>query len=326
MRIGLIAGLSAAAVLAACGGMPFGGAAGGGELHVEPQVQAGGRPLLRAGQPLRARVATFVDERGMSPRKLGDIRATVRDMYGTELKLDRDVATLVGEVTRAQLAADGLRLVDAGAEADIAVEGVVKALSLEVAGRDERNIRVEVSLRDATSGKLLWAGAIADRDDRYAGVAGNSRASIAAFLDEGMANYATRLGAALHETLPKIYADAVESARPPAHTAVPGVTTLQAPVALPVVAPPAPVAAPVAAPVVKPTSAATTGHFVVQTVPPRARVYVGDVYQGMTPLRLELPAGVAMIGLKLGGYRSVTEKVAIRTGETTELELPLEKQ
>ena len=322
MKSGLIAGLAAAAVLAACGGMPFGGAAGGGELHVEPQVEAGGRPLLRAGQPLRARVATFVDERGKSPRKLGDIRAIVRGIYGTELKLDRDVATLVGEVTRAQLAADGLRLVDAGGEADIVVEGVVKAFSLDVAGRDERNIRIEVSLVDGASGKLLWAGAIADRDDRYAGVNGNSRASIAAYLDEGVANYATRLGAVLHEILPKIYPDAVESARPAAHTAVPGVTTLQAPVAPSVVVPPAPIAAPVA----KPTSAATTGHFVVQTMPPRARVYVGDVYQGMTPLRLELPVGVATIGLRLGGYRSVTEKVAIRAGETIELELALEKQ
>ncbi|MBI4998810.1 MAG: PEGA domain-containing protein [Rhodocyclales bacterium] len=316
MRFGIVLAVLAAGFLAACAGLPGGGASSAA-LHVEPSVHAGARPLHRAGQPLRARVADFTDARRNSgSRKLGNIRATVRDMHGTELLLDRNVESLLTEVTRAQLAADGIVLVAPGSEADFTVDGAVKSFSLEVAGRDERSIAAEVTLRDAKHGSVIWAGLIADQDDRYAGVAGNSRATIGAYLEDGVANYASRLSAALREGLLKIYPDSVESAAAARLSAVPGVTTLQAPVP---VSAPQPAAAPV-----KP--AAAVGHFSVQTVPPRARVYVGDVYYGMAPLRLELPAGIATFSFKLNGYRSVTEKVSIRPGETTEFELTLDKQ
>jgi hypothetical protein len=327
MRPGIALAALAASLLAACAGLPMGGSSA--PLHVEPAAHAGVRPLHRAGQPLRARVGDFTDARRIpGSRKLGNIRSTVRDMFGTELLLDRNVEVLLTEVTRAQLAADGIVLAGSGGAADFTVDGVVKSFSLEVAGRDERSIAAEITLRDAKSGAVIWAGLIADADDRYAGVAGNSRASIVAYLEEGIAVYASRLSAAMREGLLKIYPDSVEAAASARQSAVTGVTTLQAPVPQPVATPvPAPAAAP--APVQTAPAArapATAGYFAVQTVPPRARVYVGDVYYGMTPLRLELPAGVATITLKLGGYRSLTEKVAIRAGETTELELPLDKQ
>jgi ABC-type uncharacterized transport system auxiliary subunit len=316
MRTGIVAAALAAGVLAACGGLPFGGAASSSALHVDPSAHAAARPLQRSGQPLRARVADFSDaRRGAGSRRIGSIKATVRDMFGTELLLDRSVESLLSEVTRAQLAADGVQLVGPGSAADFTVEGAVKAFSLDVAGRDERHIAVEITLREAQSGQVIWAGAIAEQDDRYAGVSGNSKASITAYLEEGVASYANRLSAALREGLLKIYPDSVESAAAARLSAVPGVTTLQAPV---------PVSAPVPAAPVKPSAA--VGHFSVQTVPPRARVYVGDVYYGLAPLRVELPAGIATFSFKLGGYRSVTEKVSIRPGETTELELTLEKQ
>lgn len=329
MRPGIVMAALAASLLAACAGLPMGGSSA--PLHVEPAVHAGARPLHRAGQPLRARVGDFTDARRTpGSRKLGNIRSTVRDMFGTELLLDRNVEALLTEVTRAQLAADGIVLAAPGGAADFTVDGVVKSFSLEVAGRDERSIAAEITLRDAKSGAVIWAGLIADADDRYAGVAGNSRASIIAYLEEGIAVYASRLSAAMREGLLKIYPDSVESAASARQSAVTGVTTLQPPVPQPVATPaPAPAAAPAPVPVQSAPAArapATGGYFAVQTVPPRARVYVGDVYYGMTPLRLELPAGVATITLKLGGFRSLTEKVAIRAGETTELELPLDKQ
>jgi hypothetical protein len=63
----------------------------------------------------------------------------------------------------------------------------------------------------------------------------------------------------------------------------------------------------------------------ISTVPARVRVYVDDVYHGLTPLTLELPAGVAQLHLKLEGWRSVSEKVAVRRGATVELELKLQR-
>lgn len=315
MRFGIVVAALVASFLSACAGLPGGGASSAA-LHVEPSVHSGARPLHRTGQPLRARVADFTDARRNSgSRKVGSIRATIRDMHGTELLLDRNVESLLTDVTRAQLAADGIVLVAPGSEADFTVDGVVKSFSLEVAGRDERSIAAEITLRDAKNGSVIWAGLIADQDDRYAGVTGNSRATIVAYLEEGVASYATRLSAAMREGLLKIYPDSVESTTVARQSALPGVTTLQAPVP----ASPSVTAAPV-----KPSAA--VGHFSVQTTPPRARVYVGDVYYGMAPLRLELPAGVATFSFKLNGYRSVTEKVSIRPGETTELELTLDKQ
>ena len=67
------------------------------------------------------------------------------------------------------------------------------------------------------------------------------------------------------------------------------------------------------------------GYVAVSSVPARARVYVGDVYHGLTPMTVELPAGVSQLHIKLDGWRSVSEKVAVRRGATVELELQLQR-
>jgi hypothetical protein len=81
---------------------------------------------------------------------------------------------------------------------------------------------------------------------------------------------------------------------------------------------------------VQPVSAASgqavrIGRLAATTVPPRARVHVGDVYYGLSPLNLELQAGVHVIRFSLDGFKSVSEKVSVRSGETTELEVTLER-
>ncbi len=68
-----------------------------------------------------------------------------------------------------------------------------------------------------------------------------------------------------------------------------------------------------------------TGHVAVSTVPPRAKVYVDDVYHGLTPITLDLPVGVNRLIIKLDGYPDVAEKVAVRQGRTVELELTLRR-
>ncbi len=45
----------------------------------------------------------------------------------------------------------------------------------------------------------------------------------------------------------------------------------------------------------------------------------------MSPLRLEMEPGVHAISVKLEGYRMVTEKVSVRKGDNTEMELNLER-
>ena len=72
-----------------------------------------------------------------------------------------------------------------------------------------------------------------------------------------------------------------------------------------------------------PRASATAGLLLVNTNPQRAKVYLDGVYYGLSPLRLEMEPGVHAISVKLEGYKMVTEKVSVRKGDNTEMELNL---
>jgi uncharacterized membrane protein len=44
----------------------------------------------------------------------------------------------------------------------------------------------------------------------------------------------------------------------------------------------------------------------------------------MSPLRLEMNPGIYAVEVKLEGYKTVSEKVSVRNGDKTEMELNLE--
>jgi hypothetical protein len=312
--------LGAAVVLgtAACARLPalpdpaalIGGPA---TIHVAVAAKAGAMPVQRQGRPLSVAVAAFADGRAARPgRKVGDIRATVRGMHGNEILLDEDVTSLIDNVVRSRLAADGFRVVPAGTAADFVLAGTVRTFSLNVAGRDERHISLEATLRDAVSGDTVWAGTIADQEDRYAGVNGNSRETIAEYLGEGVAEVADKLSGVVRTHLIRAYPQSVEAAPQRVVETIAGVTTQHAAVAREL-------------PVAAPAPAGVVGNLWIQSAPTRAKVYVEDVYFGLSPLKVELPVGVRQVRLKLDGYQTVTEKVSVRRGETTEMEVRLEK-
>lgn len=305
-------------------------------IHVDVPIKRGAIPLLRSGQAVSLAVADFGDARAGAPgRKIGKITATVSNMHGTELVLDRDVAALLGNAVRGQLATDGFRLVNPGETADFKLGASAQTFSLNVAGTDELTIAVEVTLREERSGEILWAGVIAEKADRYAGVGGNSRATIAEYLGDGVAAFASKLSAVVVEVLAKSYPRTMTVAqRKPAST-IPGVTTVHTMAARePVTSSALPVAAPAAAntgaattspPRPASTAIASSGRLSVASIPARAKVYIEDVYHGLTPLKLELPVGVHAMKFKLDGYKSAGEKVAVRRGETTEIEIKFQK-
>lgn len=306
--------------------------AGPSVLQVESAPTPGTIPLLRNGQALTLAVAEFTDARpGPRGRKIGDIKATVTNMHGSEIALDRDVTSVLSGAARSQLAADGFRLVDGGEPADFRLGGVVKAFSLTVAGRDERVIAVEATVREGRSGDVIWAGLITEKDDRYAGVTGNSRGTIIEYLGEGVAAFGGKIAAAVRDSLVKSYPRSISANQSGRISTIPGVTTLHAPASRDEPAAPAPMAAPVAtpaaAPAPRPVPAAgpAVGYVSVHSTPARAKVYVGDVYYGMAPIKIELPTGVAQLGFKLDGYKPAAEKVAVRRGDVTELEVKLVK-
>lgn len=315
----LAAGCSSMSSLPSLGGGPA-------VIHVDVPARAAAAPLLRDGRPVALAVAEFGDARPGSPgRKVGDIRATVLDIHGTEFALDQDVPAVLGGAARGQLGADGFRLVGAG-EADFLLSGTIRRFSLDIGSRDELAIAVDASLREARSGNVVWAGTIEEKSDRYAGVNGNTRATIAEYLGAGTAAFTGKLGAVVRDSLARAYPRAIVagSAQSPG---ISGVTTTQPAVTreAPAVAAPVPPAPAPAPPVPVASAAGGVGFVAVASVPARAKVYVDDVYYGVAPIRLELPAGVSLLRFKLDGYKPATEKVAVRRGATTELEVKLER-
>lgn len=345
-----------------------GASAGGTEaLRVNVDPRPGAVPVLRAGQAIRLLVPDPVDAR-TNARRLGHIRATVSDLYGSELWLDRDAAALTGDALRAQLSADGFVMARATQAQDFELALVLRSFELNIAGRDELNLVLEATLREG-GGAVVWAGVVSEKTDRFAGVMGNNSASIARYLGQGVEQLVQKLSTSVRQSLLQSYSQSLSTqVQAGAPLAAAGVTTLQparareggasggpVPAAPPVqvsVTPagPAPVASaraveplPAAAPAVtsaaaeKPAGKAASGasifsgassgygYFSVISMPTRVKVYSDDVYYGLTPLKVMVPAGVMTFEFRFDGYKSVKEKVSVRAGETTELELKLRK-
>ncbi len=262
-------------------------------------------------------IAKYTDARAVpNIEKIGDISAAVNDMLGTELRLQEVAGTVTGAVEN-QLHASGFQtVVDSGgvaANADFLISGAVKKFNMTIAGRDEVDLAVETTLRDARDGSVVWSGLVTERADRFAGVTGNSRQSITRYLAAALAKVSGKTRDALSEGIMHARPD-LFSQTGPARQSIPGVTVL--------VAPPEPVQV---ARSVQPNYAGMAGHLVLSSTPSRAKVYVADVYYGLTPLNLDLEPGIHTLHFKLNGFQAASEKVSVRKAETTELEMTLDK-
>ena len=300
--------------MAGCTGMPsLGRTPAALQLDIVPQLAP--NQIVHSQRPIVLRVAEYADARSAAPsRKIGDINATVFDMFGTELVME-DLARTVTAALENQLSASGFQtLTDGGkttaGSADFEIFGVIREFSMNIGGRDEVSIVVETTLRDARSGSVLWSGAVAEKSNRYAGVTGNTRSSITRYLSGALVKVTAKtrdaVSASIMQTYPERFAQTA-----PARDATPGVTVL--------VAPPAHIA------LSQTARPGMTGRLAVTTLPARAKVYVAGVYYGLSPLKLELEPGIYTINFKLDTFKTATEKVSVRQSETTELEIRLTK-
>jgi hypothetical protein len=287
------------AALAACmlvlGGCAATGTPGGG---LNPSWPAAATPAPAAdGRAASITMPPWTDARQGAPgRRLGRADAAVFGLHDPELRLARDATVVVADAVRERLSAHGLAVVAATQPADLRLDGVLQALTLNVAGRDERRVAVQATLRRQSDGMVLWSALLEDRDDRFAGVSGNTMSDLERYLGQGIVRVATQLADNVHNRAVPASAAPVAS-----QAAVP--------------APAAPLAA----------APGGTGFVAITSLPTRVKVYVDDVYHGLTPITLELPPGVSQLHFKLDGYRSTSEKVAVRRGVTTELELRLDR-
>jgi hypothetical protein len=375
-RIGVLTALA----LSACAGhssVPNPFAEWNGHVNLESHPNYSKSVLERGGQPVVLLVGEVSDARADAPsRTVGKIGSTVMFMASTNgtLVLDQNVTSVVFTALNSQLAADGFRIVsDPHEPHDFEINSVAKDFQLNIVAQDDLNITVDMTLRDAKSGEVLWAGSVEEKSSRFAGVSGDTGNSIVRYFNRGLSNWAVKASANVSDNLLKIYPQTIALVARKALVEPPhivGVTTLQS--ATPHEAPKTPVtsaAAPAAPPSMSavkaaaaaPAAAATTpgvvaaaaaapsasavaapatpsvvaavpvapasakGTFSLTTVPSKAKVYGDDVYYGTSPLKLELDPGVTVFHFKLDGYKTITQKVSIRRGDTTELEVKFEK-
>lgn len=309
----------------------FGGEDGAAIRAKESKKPNPNAPLLKYAASIR--ITRYTDARKMgNPRKIGTGAENVSGMRGKDIVLDVDVATIVTGAMKTRLDDVGFQVTEAqNGNALFELSGVVKELTYDVKARDEVSIAVETTLKEISTGKVVWSGIVTEKNDRFAGVSGNNKSDVAMYLHK-------ELGIVTEKTTEAISASLMV-ARPelfnltPGTKPIPGVTVLVAPTGANTPAPTLPVQQVAPIPTVNtvapaqgytPQATATTGLLLVNTSPARAKVYLDGVYYGLSPLRLEMEPGVRTISVKMEGYRMVSEKVSVRKGDSTEMNLSLE--
>ncbi len=271
----------------------------------------------------------YTDQRKLgNPRYLGQMTVHVSGLSGRELIVDEDVATLATAAIKRRFDADGFQIMEGSAAANalFEVSGVIKELTLNVKERDDITIAIETTVTEVATGKVVWSGLVNEKNDRFAGVSGNSKEDVMAYLNRELKVVSTKtveaISASLMASRPELF-NLTPGTKP-----IKGVTVYVAP-SLPKAAAPAAVQnygaqGDVPVSTYRPHASDANGLLMVNTNPPRAKVYLDGVYYGMSPLRLEMEPGIHAISVKLAGYNMVTEKVSVRRGDNTEIELNLE--
>ncbi len=326
IRMSVLAALSVTACtdISAIGN-PF--SRGSSTLHLDAHPKKSSAVIQRSGQPVVLLLGAVVDGRDDSTtHTIGKVTSSIVDMSGDSLKLDEDVASVVFNGLKNQLVADGFQVIsDSGAPHDFELTLVAKNFRLDIVERDNLNISADLNLR-AHSGDILWAGSVAEKSSRFAGVSGDSRVTVIDYLNKGLAAWAVKASAMVRDSLLRSYPQtmALSEHAERATVIMSGIKTQQDIKPREAVVVPKLTAA--AEPILAVAPIAThQGLFSVTTTPPRAKVYVDDIYYGSTPLKLEFDQGIVLFRFKLEGYKTVSEKVSIRRGETTELDIKFEK-
>src|SRR3990170_1903256 len=251
--------------------------------------QAKGHPVIL--------LKPYVDIReGVEPHYIGKVTEVVTDMNSDKILLDKekkeDVATFVTGAMRSHLTAAGFivkdwsQVLEDSNETDLILSGEVKRFRLDIGPRDEIDIEIASSLTSKKSGKVLWAGVVSEKDDKYAGVMGNSRKTIAGYISKS-------LRTAINKTLKEVNEN-IQMA------VITGIKDMSIPEGV--------------------------GRLVIRTEPPRAEVYTGAIYHGMSPLSIYLEPGISEVTFRLKGFKEMREKVSIRNMDVTEIDRILEKE
>lgn len=254
-------------------------------------------PVVRTSKDITVFVESYKDARNVStPRTAGAINATVLDMMGPKITLDKDVSGLVTSAFVEELKASGFKITET-AEAAYVLAGEIREFNLDIAERDKIKIEIQSVLKERTTDKAVFSRVERIEDERFAGVSGNSRRTISDYMLKNLSKAVrnTIKEAALAINAVPLFNGGVSSGETKGasqdNSVFPG-----------------------------------KGRFFAASVPERAKLYVGDIYYGLTPITVELAPGVYDVRLTLDGYDDEKEKVSVREGSTTEMEVLFKKQ
>lgn len=317
--------------VAACSNTSMDGLFGGGNKGIS--VQESHRPNPNA--PLLKYAATihlvpYTDGRkAANPRKIGIGGENVAGMMSKDITLDQNVATIVTSSIRKHFDDAGFQISEADTgNADFELSGVVKDLTYNVKYRDEISIFLESTLKDKKTGKIIWSGVVVQKDSRFAGISGDDKTDVARYLKKELDIVSSKTTEAISSVLMAVHPELFNLT--PGTKAIPGVTVLVAPSSVPSAAAPGQSGlsgnmGAVPPPAIAARATATQGLLLINSNPQRAKVYVDDVYYGLSPLRVQMDPGIHTISVKLEGYQMVEEKVSVRKGDNTDVELNLER-
>ncbi|MBI5587587.1 MAG: PEGA domain-containing protein [Deltaproteobacteria bacterium] len=267
----------------------------GGPLKVSYPVSPAPKALA-AG--VTVGITPFTDNRAgtdKGSRRAGKIDATVADMNAGSLTLSEDVGTLVTDAFTKEFSSAGYAV--KSQDADFVLSGEVKEFRLDVGSRDEITIAVDLKIVEKETGRELWTGTETEKNSRYAGVMGNTRATLEHYITASLAKVVKKT---IDETAPVI-ANTKAAYRPSAAKAPQEEKAANEP-------------------------PAGTGRLIVATAPPRSKVYINGVYWGLSPFSADIEPGVYELVVKQKGFKENKEKVSVRAGQLTELEMTMEKE
>lgn len=279
-----------------------------GPLQVTYDPAPAEKPVKVAGD-VSVAIAGFTDSRTVEgpsargSRTIGKASAVVANLSETNLTLSEDVTALVEKAFVRELAEAGYTVSPEGAGeggAALVLAGEVHDFRLDIGPKDVISIDVSTEITDRATGRVVWSGRESYHEARYAGVMGNTRGSISRYISASLSKV---VRAILTEATPDVSASmsgrpAVPvQAAPSADSRPPGGTDIPA----------------------------GKGRLFISTTPPRAKVYIDEVYYGLTPISLDIEPGIYDLEIKLDGYNDKTEKVSVREGHLTEMELDFEK-
>ena len=288
-------------------------------------------PMLKYAASIH--ISLYTDDRKVeNPRKIGSGAENVSGMSGKDILLDQDAVSMVADAMMKSLDDAGFQVSEAQTgNAQFELSGVVKELTYDVKARDEVFIAVETTLKEIGTNKVVWSAIVTEKADRFAGVSGNNKDDVTSSLRRELVIVPQKTTDAISASLMVVHPELFNLT--PGTKPIPGVNVLVAPTvnpSAPAAAVPAQTAPAASAnvaptyPTYTPHASDTSGLLLVNTNPARAKVYLDSVYFGLSPLRLELEPGVHTISVKLLGYKMVAEKVSVRKGDSTEMDLDLE--